>query len=70
MFADAGLEVEWRHDRLVPARHPNTEIVEVQLEAPTRQHFTRTALAYATPFANSGVRVRVFYDRIVHQQRR
>jgi hypothetical protein len=64
ILAGAGVTVEWRCGAPGPVVQPDT--IEIQLGSTLPGHSDAT-LAYALPHQNSGVRIRVFMDRIAER---
>jgi hypothetical protein len=64
MLAAAGVSVAWRLGK--PNYRGPAEVIEAVLTTRTDENFRPGALAYATIGPQSGIRIVVFYDRILH----
>lgn len=70
MFRQIGVPVRIHSD--VPVRNPSDSCgapIVIQLEATTRYPVPADALAYATPYQNSGACIHVFLDRVLNRHR-
>ncbi len=63
MLAKAGVSVAWRLGK--PNYRGPAEVIEAVLTTHTDESFRPGALAYATIGPQSGIRIVIFYDRIV-----
>ncbi len=64
ILAGAGVRTRWASSRSSVQTASADEVIDLQFVYSSREHSVSKALAEAFPFASSGVRVIVYYDRV------